>query len=180
VVVVTVSVDPVMRIGICAVLPLAVATIVAVRVVAFDPDEKLTTALPVESLTALDAVSRPLSTEKVTVTPETAAFDASTTVAVTVAVPLLSEATVVVDADRLIAAAVATGVTGVTGVDDELEPPPPQAASNEVSARAPMSGKARDQMNFNLYSCDGGGGRAILFFSSPDVRFELNSKSVSN
>jgi hypothetical protein len=157
VVVVTVSVEPVMPIGICAVLPLAVAMIVAVRVAAFEPDENVTVALPVESLVALDRLSRPLSAENAIGTPDTAALDESVTVAVTVAVPVLSDDTVEADVDRLIAAAVGVGVTVVVVVvDDELDPPPPQALNRANSANARQDEKARAKKLFNVFSCSGG------------------------
>jgi hypothetical protein len=151
---VAVSVEPVTRTGICAVLPLAVATMVAVRVVGLLPAEKVTVALPVASLTALDALRNPLSTENVIGTLATAPLLASTTVAVIVLVLLLSEATEVGEALTVTAAAVGGGVTGAVGVDDDPEPPPPQAASIEKSAKAVRSETARDQMDFNLCSCD--------------------------
>jgi hypothetical protein len=156
-VVVSVSVEPEMRIGSCAVLPLAVATIVAVRVAALEPDENVTVALPVVSLVALDALSKPLSTENAIGTPDTAALDASVTVAVIVAVPVLSELTVEVDVETLIAAAVGVTVTGVVVlVDDELEPPPPQALNRANSANASQDVKARAKNLFNVFSCSGG------------------------
>jgi hypothetical protein len=151
----SVTVDPLMRIGICVDLPLAVAVMVAVRVVGFDePEEKVTVALPVESLTTEPVDRKPVSAENVTVTPATAAFDVSTTVAVIVEVVLLSAATVVGLAPRLIAAAVATGVvvTGVVVVELP-DPPPPQAPSSANSAIRKKDEIARDEFIFNLCSC---------------------------
>jgi len=150
--VVRVRVDPLMRIGSWELLPLAVATIVAVRVVALLPAEKVTVALPLASLTALDALRKPVSTENVTATPGTAAFEALTTVAVTVAVVLLSEATEVAEAPRLIAAAVGAGGKGVV-VLLFPDPPPPQALSSANSAIKKKDVVARNEMIFNLCSC---------------------------
>jgi len=126
---------------------------VAVRFVAFAPDENVTVALPDASLTALDALRNPLSAENVTVTPETAALEELTTVAVMVAVLLLSEATEVAEVLTLIAAAVGTGVTGVTGVDEFPDPPPPQALSSANSAIKKKDVVACNEMIFNLCSC---------------------------
>lgn len=70
-----------------------------------------------------------------------------------VVVVLLSDATVVGVALRLIADAVGTGVTGVTGVVLLLllpPPPPPQAPSNSNSAVARKDENARDEMFFNF------------------------------
>ncbi len=132
----TVIVAPVMRIGICVDLPLAVAVIVAVRLVGLvDPAENVTLALPEASLTAELTVRKPVSAEKLTVTPDTAALAASTTVAVIVVVLLLSDRTLVDDALRLIAAAVGVGVVPVGGVVvDDPEPLLPPHAVNMTAS----------------------------------------------
>ena len=96
-----------MTIGICVVLPLAVAVIVAVRVAGLVvPEVKVIVALPVESVTAEAALSSPVSAENVTVMPGRAALEPSTTVAAIVDVVLLSDATLVADALRLTSATV--------------------------------------------------------------------------
>lgn len=79
----SVTVDLLMRMGICVDSPLAVAVMAAVRDGRFDePDEKVAVALPVTSLTAELADKKPVSAEKAAVTPASAAFEESTTVAV--------------------------------------------------------------------------------------------------
>ncbi len=158
----TVTVVPAMRIGICVDLPLAVAVIVAVRVVAFEtPDENVTVALPVESLLTELAVRKPVSAENVTGTPDTAAFDASVTTAVIVVVVLLSDATLVDDAPRLMAAAVGTG-TGVAAVGELLEllPPPPHAVSR-LSSDTANSSERCDVNRVSMGTCEGWVGTAI-------------------
>ena len=160
--VVTVSVEPEILIGICDVTPLAVATMVAVRVVGLLPEENVAVALPVASLTALDELRKPLSTANEMGTPVTAAFEELTTVAVTVTVVLLSDRTVDPDVLRLIAAAtgVATTATGVVVVVVVLldpEPPPPQAARAAVTSatrdKRDKRTSARDRSVFNMGSC---------------------------
>ena len=111
---VTVTVAPAMTMGICVVLPLAVAVIVAVRVAGFVvPDENVTVAFPVESVTAEPTLSTPVLAEKVTVTPGRAALEPSSTIAEMVEVVLLSDATVVAEALRLTSATVAPVVMPV-------------------------------------------------------------------
>ena len=140
VVVVTVKVDPVIRTGICELLPLAVATIVAVRVLALlVPAEKVTVALPDASLTVLDALRKPLSAENVTGTPDTAALEVLTTVAVIVAELLLSDATEVRDELTLIAEADGVGGGGVVGVVVVPEPPPPHALNTVATNHKPTN-----------------------------------------
>ena len=129
-----------MRMGICELLPLAVAVIVAVRVVAFAaPDENVAVAWPDVSLTAELTERKPVSAENVIGTLATAALFASVTVAVIVTDALLSLATFVAEVLNVIAEAV--GVVGVVGVVDvpvdvELDPPPPPPQAARISSNA--------------------------------------------
>ena len=154
---VAVSAEPVIRTGIWVVRVPVLPTTVAVRVVGSAPAANVTVALPVASVVADEALRKPLSTENVIVTPETAALDELTAVAVIVVVSLLSDLTDVCDDDSVIAAATGvttTGVVGVVGVDvdDELPDPPPHAASSETRKTAVNSEAVRDQIELNMYS----------------------------
>lgn len=148
----TVTVAPEMRIGICVDLPLAVAVIVAVRLLGFVvPEENVTVALPDVSDTAEPSERNPVSAENAMVTPETAALAASTTVAVRVVVVLLSDATLVCEALRLMAAAAGGGViTGGGVVDVVLDPPPPQALKALETINTTKSQTILDEI---LFTC---------------------------
>ena len=146
----TVTVAPVMRIGICVDLPLAVAVIVAVRLAGFeDPEEKVTVALPDASETAEPSERNPVSAENAMLTPATAALAASTTVAVMVVVVLLSDATLVCEALRLMAAAAGGGMTTGGGVVDVVpDPPPPQALNRLETISTTKSQTNLDEILF--------------------------------
>ncbi len=140
-----------MRIGIWVDLPLAVAVIVAVRLLGFElPEENVTVALPDTSDRAEPSERNPVSAENAMVTPETAALAASTTVAVMVVVVLLSDATLVCEALRLMAAAAGGGVTTGGGVVVVPDPPPPQALKMLETINTTKSQTILDEI---LFTC---------------------------
>ena len=91
----TVSVEPMICIGNCAVTP-ALAVMVAVRLALLAvPEEKVKVALPLASVVTVGVLTIPVFALKLTTTPDMAAFPLSNAVTVTVAEVELSDLTVV-------------------------------------------------------------------------------------
>lgn len=94
------SVEPEIWMGICALTP-AVAVIVAVRLAKLAvPDLNVKVAVPSAAVVTVDELIMPVSADRVTTIPESAAFVALSAVTVMVVEAVLSDGTDVEDADN--------------------------------------------------------------------------------